>query len=177
MAWSKERQAAYMKGYSVRNAAARKKYKDAWYQANKVRLLKRQSEWRAENRDKRLKRDAVYRVVNAAKLKISKALWSASHPRWHGDWCKRNSDKCVAYVQARRARKMNATPKWANKFFIDEIYHLAKLRTKMLGSEWHVDHIVPLKSKRVCGLHVENNLRVIPATQNLEKHNSHWPDM
>ena len=73
--------------------------------------------------------------------------------------------------------KLNAIPAWANKFFIEEAYHLAKLREKMCGGVWHVDHIVPLKSKVVCGLHVEHNLRVIPGTDNIKKGNRYWPDM
>ena len=70
---------------------------------------------------------------------------------------------------------MRRSPKWANEFFIEEAYRLAAMRTKMLGYKWHVDHIVPLKSKLVCGLHVENNLRVIPAKDNLIKGNRSWP--
>jgi hypothetical protein len=72
---------------------------------------------------------------------------------------------------------LKATPAWANKFFITEAYHLAKLREKICGGKWHVDHIVPLKSAIVCGLHVENNLRVIPGAENSVKGNRHWPDM
>lgn len=77
----------------------------------------------------------------------------------------------------RRARKYQATPQWANKFFIQEIYDLAQRRSKMLGFKWHVDHIVPLKSELVCGLHVENNLQVIPGVLNISKFNRSWPDM
>lgn len=77
----------------------------------------------------------------------------------------------------RRAKEFNAKVSWANDFFIKEAYHLAKLREIATGMKWHVDHIVPLNSKIVCGLHVEHNLQVIPAYQNLSKSNLFWPDM
>ena len=35
-----------------------------------------------------------------------------------------------------------------------------------------LDHVIPLKGKNVCGLHVENNLRLIPGIDNLRKGNS-----
>ncbi len=92
--------------------------------------------------------------------------WVAAHP-----------EKSAGYNSARKARKLQATPAWANEFFIAEAYHLAKLRTKATGIEHHVDHIVPLKSKIVSGLHVEFNLQVIPKKANLSKGNRFWPDM
>jgi 5-methylcytosine-specific restriction endonuclease McrA len=54
---------------------------------------------------------------------------------------------------------------------IEEIYHLANLRTKVTGIEWNVDHIIPLQSKKVCGLHVPWNLQVITASDNSIKGN------
>lgn len=83
-----------------------------------------------------------------------------------------------AAANARRyARKIRAIPAWANHFFINEAYHLAQLRTRTLGFLWQVDHIIPLHSKLVCGLHVENNLQVIPALENQKKNNVRWIDM
>lgn len=92
-------------------------------------------------------------------------------------WFKANATRDSARVSARRARKIGATPDWANAFFIEEAYDIARTRTRVTGVQWHVDHIVPLVSDLVCGLHVENNLAVIPASHNIAKGNRHWPDM
>lgn len=75
------------------------------------------------------------------------------------------------------AKRKMAMPAWANPFFIEEIYDLARRRTIATGFPWHVDHIVPTISHLVCGLHTERNLRVIPGKENQSKKNFHWPDM
>lgn len=75
------------------------------------------------------------------------------------------------------ADKKLATPKWANLFFIEEIYDLARLRTKYLGVKHSVDHIVPMTSDIVQGLHCEQNLRVVRHVDNISKKNRWWPDM
>lgn len=48
---------------------------------------------------------------------------------------------------------------------------MAERLTRETGIPHQVDHIVPLQSKIVCGLHVEHNLRVITATENARKKN------
>lgn len=47
----------------------------------------------------------------------------------------------------------------------------------MFGFQWHVDHIVPLTSQIVCGLHSHTNIRVIPGAENISKNNRIWEDM
>lgn len=76
-----------------------------------------------------------------------------------------------ARVAKRRATQLNATPKWSDLEAIRRIYKEAKELCEKTGEEYHVDHIIPLKSKIVCGLHVPENLRIIPASENLSKGN------
>jgi hypothetical protein len=125
-----------------------------------------QRAYELKNKEKRAKYTKVYRKLNAERL----AEYNAS-------WIKKNYSRHCAMVNKRRAALMGATPKWAIQFFINEAYDLARMRTRSFGFPWHVDHTVPLKSKIVCGLHVENNLRVIPGVENLSKGNRSWPDM
>lgn len=76
-----------------------------------------------------------------------------------------------------RARKENALPSWADREAISKIYLEAKLLSEEAGQKFHVDHVVPLKSDFVCGLHVPANLKIVGATENLSKGNRWWPDM
>ncbi len=77
----------------------------------------------------------------------------------------------------RRAVHRLATPAWADRCAMRVIYEQARRITRETGIQHDVDHIVPLKSKLVCGLHVHCNLRVIPASENAKKNNRYWPDM
>lgn len=60
---------------------------------------------------------------------------------------------------------------WANRLSIRDFYLLAQKLTYETGVQHEVDHIIPLQGKKVSGLHVETNLRVIPMTENRRKHN------
>ena len=86
------------------------------------------------------------------------------------------SGKANKWAADRRGYKLQRTPAWLtddDHWIIKEIYDLAAQRSRMTGFEWHVDHIIPLKGKTVCGLHVPNNLQVIPGSENIRKHNKH----
>ena len=90
------------------------------------------------------------------------------------EWLKRNKDKANAKTAYRRATKLQRTPKWLSSedmWLIEEAYELAQERTKLFGFMWTVDHVVPLNGETVSGLHVPENLQIIPASENYSKAN------
>jgi hypothetical protein len=92
-------------------------------------------------------------------------------------WNVANKEAFAAREAARRAAQKAATPTWADWDAIEAVYLAAAQRTQETGALHHVDHIVPLKSALVCGLHVPANLQVLPAFDNQSKSNRRWPDM
>jgi len=83
-------------------------------------------------------------------------------------------------VQKRRAKKLNANRPFCPELLdlvVVEANRLSKIRRKIFGVPFDVDHVVPLVSDIVCGLHNEFNLRVIPASTNRSKGNRFWPNM
>ena len=90
-------------------------------------------------------------------------------------WYRKRKQYYITKGHLRAKGVKQAKPKWLtedHEFFIEEIYSLRDLRTEVTGVVHHVDHIVPLKGKDVCGLHVPWNLQVITAKDNLSKSNS-----
>ena len=132
-------------------------------------------QYQKDNKEKINKKNAIWCAANKNKVAQYFQNWKAANPgkalEQSREWKKANPHAVNAATALRRAQKKNATPVWANRFFMREAYHLAKLRTKMTGFKWEVDHIYPLQSDVVCGLHVENNLQVIPAVLNRQKGN------
>jgi hypothetical protein len=74
-----------------------------------------------------------------------------------------------------KLRKRQSVPQWMEESIIQELYELALKRSEETGIAHHVDHIDPLKSTLVCGLHCAANLQVVPASRNMKKHNSFHP--
>lgn len=141
----------------------------AYYEANAERIKVQVRAYAKANRE----RIAAY---TARRRETDPAFREALRIR-HRAWKRRNPHKVNADTARRQLRLRQAYTAWADDDLITEAYALAQLRTKQTGVAWEVDHIVPLNSNLVCGLHWEGNLQVIPAAANLAKKNFWWPDM
>lgn len=135
-------------------------------------------EWRSKNPHKVKEHNDTQHERHADKL-------SARSRKFHADHSdivnakKRIYQKANLHIYAksgakRKAAKLQRTPSWLTEIDYERIsneYKLASILTKVTGSAWHVDHIIPLQGKMVSGLHVPSNLRVLPAKDNISKSN------
>ena len=108
------------------------------------------------NREKVIKRQSAHNSANREAMNLRLASWRKRNPE------KAKSAK-VAYYS-----RLKKIPSWADKNKIEQIYAEAK-RLRLSGYDCHVDHIVPLRGRLASGLHVETNLRIISAKDNLTK--------
>lgn len=159
----------------------------AWRKANADRLREQDRERRAANPGRCDAYKAAWKVRNAEKIRESDRLYrekakseirrKAAERRampghqekqreYTNAWRRNNPGKASAQVSLRRARRINATPAWANLDKIRSIYSQA------VATGMTVDHIIPLSHPLVCGLHVECNLQLLTAQENSRKGNS-----
>lgn len=147
MEWrqSADKRADYFETYN--KSAAGQEAKRAYYARNKNEVVAR----------------AAARP-HAEKARHQKA-WKVANPDW-----------VLADNKVRRRKHRTATPPWvspAQRIEMRRMYQMAIAMTKTTGERYVVDHIVPLRSEVVCGLHVPWNLRVITQEENLAKSNKH----
>lgn len=119
-----------------------------WYEDNKESVVKRTQAYKAERRD----------FVRQAGR----------------DYYQRNKAKYFANDAKRANLKRRATPPWLSPSHLKEIeqlYWLAVDLYAVSGEKYHVDHIVPIQGKNVCGLHVPWNLQILPSDLNIAKSN------
>ena len=137
--------------YRADNKDRRKKYDEKYRENNREQIKARKSNWRDENREKLRQSYRVYRV--------------------------NNRDKCNASWVKYEAAKISRSPQWADQHLISEYYKEAMRLQELTGIKFHVDHIIPLRGELVSGLHVETNLQLLPAHENLGKSNSFDPEL
>lgn len=121
-----------------------------------------------------------WKEKNLARAQENERRWREQNPEQNREhkrrWSKQNPDKERAKVMRRLARKKQATPPWVDHAAINAIYAEAVRLEKETGIKHHVDHIYPLTSSYLCGLHVAENLQILTYAENISKGNRTWPD-
>jgi len=132
--------------------------------------------WKARNpeRVRELRRASAKRCPETPRHKewlIENAQRMRDHRR---KWKKANPGIVAADTRSRQLKKVKATPNWLSaeqKNKIVDIYKRAAEITKQTGLPHDVDHIIPIRGKAVCGLHVPWNLQILTRTENARKSN------
>lgn len=134
-----------------------------YYQKHRDRLLKKSNDRYADKKEEMNEKRKAWYKENKERQRKSRLIW-----------CENNRFKINSYVNKRYALKKQRTPLWLTEddfWMIEQAYELAELRTKLLKVKFEVDHIIPIHGKTVSGLHVPENLQVIPAVLNKQKSN------
>ena len=165
----------YSKTYFYKNHASQLEKGKRYKQENKDSISLQKKESYANNKASESLRAKRYRQKNLAKLidqvkayrEKNREVLRANNRQYHKEhpYVGRNA------TQRRRARLKQAIPIWADRVSIRAVYKKAADLERLTGRKFHVDHIVPLHSEFVCGLHVFENLRIVEPTENLQKSN------
>ena len=123
------------------------------YQKHKENIKLKTREYAIKNKEKVKKWKENYSLKNKERIKKNKRLYFLNNREYYRH-----------LYNVRRAKKLQATPKFADLNKIKEIY-------KNCPKGYEVDHIIPLINKNVCGLHVEWNLQYLTSTENRRKGN------
>jgi len=135
-------------------------------------------------------KEAAYREKNRERMNTYRKNYDKAHPEKK----KASNERCMiaksgsvseykrqvyhnnpaSYARANIKRKRSvsqAIPLWYDEEAVKQIYRDCKAKSIETGILHHVDHICPLNHPLVSGLHVQNNLRIITAKENLSKSN------
>jgi len=117
----------------------------------------------------------AYEEKYPERVAIAKQKWVENNPEKRAEasnnYRLRNPEFYRQYSSLRTRYMLQAKPAWVDEAKLLEFYKLAV----ELGLE--VDHIIPIKHNKVCGLHVPWNLQLLTRAENARKSNKFDDDL
>jgi len=158
----------YFQEYNLKNKNYLREYRKQYYIKNKKERSIKSKIYRENNKDFIKQLSHNYHKNNADLISLKKKVYREQNKdkikATIKNWYNKNYHRYLVAKAKRRALLKQALPKFADLKKIREIY-------KDCPKGFHVDHIVPLQGKNVCGLHVEWNLQYLTPYDNLVKSN------
>lgn len=148
--------------YSSRDKNLKKTQQKRWRDKNKDKIKRYKDNYVSNNYEKVRSQDKEYRSRSEVK---------SARRKYEREYYKKNREKMIAISCAYDSRVRSSKPKWQKQKHINDYYREAKLK----GLE--VDHIIPINSDLVCGLHCIDNFQLLTRSENASKGNRYWPDM
>lgn len=139
--------------------------KAKWFLDHKDLVAKKQKEYKSKNKEAVARRQAAYVAKNARKIKENKAAYK-----------KANREIFIRSGHKRRAIK-RAVGGTLSRGLTNKLLKLQKGKcpccNQPLGSDYHLDHIMPLA---LGGSNTNENIQLLRSVCNMRKHTKHPVD-
>jgi hypothetical protein len=164
----------------IANKAAIKQYAAQYYEINKGTINAYSALYRATNKESIKKYTAAHykfhkisvHTHNAQYYKTNKQSMNALSAQWR----QQNPNRCAIQSSHRKFKLNRATPPWSEATEIKVLYLKRDEFRVAFDVPFEVDHIIPIDSDTVCGLHVLANLQLLDKSLNGSKHNKYQTD-
>jgi hypothetical protein len=174
---NRSRELARAQAWAAENADRVREHKRAWVARNPDKVTAA----REKDRPQARARNRTWYARHRDQILAKKREFTAQNPErkqaWNQAYAVRFPERINALTALRRARRHQATPGWGCPTATAVLYAQAKVLSAVFGVDLEVDHVVPIHSKIVCGLHCTDNLQLLASDDNTAKGNRHWPDM
>lgn len=188
---NKERIRERDRQYRIANVGASAQY----YKDNKQKLVEYNARYREDKKDILKTKAVEYRRANLSELKERDAQYYQNNreiaadraSRYYASNCERvkrvvlqyrkaNPHKVAVFASNKKLALSRATPSWSETDQIDVVYKKRDEYRQLYSILFEVDHIIPIVSDTVCGLHVLANLQLLDKSLNCTKTNNYQAD-
>lgn len=155
-----------MSEYREKNSDLLKKQDKKRYEKNKNKILSQHKQHYITNK-------GIRKEYNKMRYQRDKEYFQIYNKEY-----RKNNFALIANSKAkRRAIERKSIPKWYDDDLMRNVFVQRNIIRESTGIDHEADHIVPLISPYVCGLHWHGNMQIILASENASKSNRYWPDM